>query len=400
MNALMNNDAVPSDVVCVGGGLVGCALAIALARGGFGTTLIEPHATAQPAAFDTWDARVYALSPGSRAWLETLGAWRHVPAERIGIIDAMQVFGDDTRSRLGFDSAGGGLAALAYTVEHRVLQAALWQAVHEAAADGAALRVSTAVPLALQIDDARAELTLRDAASVRASLVIGSDGLHSWTRTAAGLSARERPYGQQALIADFATVENHRNIAYQWFRTDGVLALLPMPGNRVSVVWSLQDDEAARLLALSADAFADAVRTAAGDALGALKPITPVQSVPLQALRVPQIVASRVALVGDAAHGVHPLAGQGVNLGFRDAQALTATLAAREPGRDLGDFMLLRRYARARSEDVWMTQLVTDGLARLFTARGKFIGRLRNAGLAATDRFTPLKRFFTERAAA
>lgn len=396
------------DLIVIGGGLVGSALGLALAASGLRVAVVEPHppAPVEAGAAD-WDPRVYALSPGSRAWLESLGAWTQLPEDRVGVIDAMQVHGDDPRARLDFDSYTDGLPALAYTVEHRALQAALWACVQaraaDADADGHLAVYAGAMPAALTIDIAAAELQLNDGRSLRAALVVGADGLHSWTRTAAGLAATVEPYGQQALLADFATARPHRGVARQWFRPDGVLALLPMPGDRVSAVWSIAEAEAARLLALAPADFAGAVREAAHDALGELTPLAPVQgprAVPLALVRVPRLVAPRVALAGDAAHGVHPLAGQGVNLGFRDAQALAAVLADREPGRDLGDLPLLRRYERARREDVWATQFVTDGLAKLFATDHAVLARMRNAGLAAVNRVAPLKRLFSARAAA
>jgi ubiquinone biosynthesis UbiH/UbiF/VisC/COQ6 family hydroxylase len=396
------------DLIVVGGGLVGSALGLAVAAAGLRVAVVEPQPPAPVVAGAAdWDPRVYALSPGSRAWLESLGAWASVPEARIGVIDAMQVHGDDPSARLDFDSYTDGLPALAYTVEHRALQAALWGCVQARAADtetaGSFAVYAGAMPVALTLDTATAELQLNDGRRLRAALVVGADGLQSWTRTAAGLTATVEPYGQQALLADFATARPHRGVARQWFRPDGVLALLPMPGDRVSAVWSIADAEAARLVTLAPAAFAEAVREAAHDALGELAPLAPVQApraVPLSLVRVPRLVAPRIALVGDAAHGVHPLAGQGVNLGFRDAQALAAVLADREPGRDPGDLPLLRRYERARREDVWATQFVTDGLARLFATDHAVLARLRNAALAAVNRVAPLKRLFSARAAA
>jgi len=402
----MRDHDLDHDLMIVGGGLVGSALGLALAAAGLRVAVVEPHPPVPPAAGAAdWDPRVYALSPGSRAWLESLGAWAQLLDGRTGIIDAMQVHGDDPRARLDFDSYSDGLPALAYTVEHRALQTALWSCVQAraAAVDSGLSVYAEATPAALAIGDAAAELQLADGRRLRAALVIGADGLQSWTRTAAGLAATVEPYGQQALLANFATAHAHRGVARQWFRADGVLALLPMPGDRVSAVWSIADAEAARLTALSPASFAEAVREAAHDALGELTPLAPVQpprAVPLALVRVPRLVAPRVALAGDAAHGVHPLAGQGVNLGFRDAQVLAAVLADREPGRDFGDLPLLRRYERARREDIWATQFVTDGLARLFAKEDAVLARLRNAGLAAVNRVAPLKRLLGARAVA
>ncbi|MGH8619225.1 MAG: FAD-dependent monooxygenase, partial [Burkholderiales bacterium] len=283
-----------TDTIIVGGGLVGSALALALAAAGLRVALVEPT---PPAAATGWDARVYALSPGSRAWLETLGVWARIPADRIGVIDAMRVHGDDPHARLGFDSYDGGLAALAYTVEHHTLQSALWACVQAyAGGDGAIAVRAGAAPRALEIGAEQAVLTFDGEDTLRAALVVGADGLHSWTREASGLAATVTPYGQQAIVANFAAAQPHRGLALQWFRPDGVLALLPMPGDRVSAVWSIEDDEAARLLALAPDAFARAVADAAQGALGTLTPVTPPRALPLALVRVPRLVAPRVAL--------------------------------------------------------------------------------------------------------
>jgi ubiquinone biosynthesis UbiH/UbiF/VisC/COQ6 family hydroxylase len=230
--------------------------------------------------------------------------------------------------------------------------------------------------------------------------VIGADGAESRVRANAGIPVRASDYRQLGVVANFECERPHRDIAFQWFMRDGVLALLPLPGNRVSMVWSVAEERGRRLLAASKTALASEVEAASGGALGALKVVTPAAGFPLRLQRVTQFTRPRLALVGDAAHNVHPLAGQGVNLGFRDARELAGVLKDRGPQADCGDHALLRRYERARKEDVLAMQVATDGLQKLFNNEGVLLGRVRNLGLALVDRQPWLKSFLVHRAAA
>lgn len=238
-----------------------------------------------------------------------------------------------------------------------------------------------------------ATLKLADGRAVDARLVVGADGARSWVREAAGIVAEPKSYGQTAVVANFACERPHHGRAYQWFRDDGgVLAWLPLPGRRMSMVWSAPDGLAQQLLALTNEALSERVAEAGHQALGALECVTAAAGFPLRFLRLPTPVALRLALVGDAAHGVHPLAGQGVNLGFGDAQTLAAVLAERGPVTDAGAPILLERYARRRAEPVLAMQAVTDGLARLFGLPAPWLKALRNVGISAVDRLPLLKR--------
>ena len=377
------------EVLIAGAGLPALALAPALARSGLSVALLDRAPIATPdAASDTWDARVYAISPGTAAFLQRIGAWQRLPIDRITAVETMHIEGD-ADGRLQFSAYDLGERALAWIVEERALRAALLPAVH--AAD---VRVmGEAQLMSLTWSTGAVALALGDGRTLEARLMVGADGIRSWVRSAAGLVAEPRAYGQTAVVAHFACERAHHGGARQWFRADGgVMAWLPLPDRRVSMVWSAPDAEAAELLALSPEALALRVAAAGGHALGELAPLGAASGFPLQYLRLPTSVAHRLALVGDAAHGLHPLAGQGVNLGFGDAEALSDVLADRGPVDDPGAPALLTRYARRRAEPVLAMQAVTDGLARLFGARMPWLRMLRNSGLSAVDRLPGIKR--------
>jgi 2-octaprenylphenol hydroxylase len=361
----------------VGGGPVGASLARSLP--GLRVALVaQPHKARTKTAFD---ARVYALSPGNVAWLKDIGAWQAIAPERLTPVHAMRVFGDDGRARIEFDAYEAGVAALAWIVEDAALQDAL----------RSGLDVIDAQCESLQVDDHEAHLNLKDGRVLKSSLVVAADGAESFVRREAGIAVREKDYGQTALVANFAAEKPHANVAYQWFQGGAVLALLPLPGNSVSMVWSLPDAEAARLQSLSADKLCREVESAARSELGSLKRESPVRSFALRRLAAARMIARRVALAGDARHVIHPLAGQGLNLGLQDARALAGVLAAREPVREPGDERLLRRYERARAGPILAMDAMVEGLFRLFGAHNAGVARLRNAGLNLADRLPVIK---------
>jgi len=228
--------------------------------------------------------------------------------------------------------------------------------------------------------------------------VVGADGRDSWVRNQVGISAAPVDYRQHGVVANFNVGKAHRGIAWQWFQPDGILALLPLPDRRVSMVWSVSPEKSAELLALSSEALVARVAEAAGHTLGDMRLITPAAAFPLRLLVLPQISAPRVALIGDAAHNMHPLAGQGVNTGFRDARKLTEILLERGANPDCGDARLLRRYNRQRKEDIYSMQATTYGLKHLFNNNDPLLRTLRNTGLNATNRLAPLKKLLMQHA--
>ena len=382
------------DVAVIGGGLVGAAAARALcaALPGARIALVAPERPVTRPDREGFDVRVYAIGPGNAAFLAQLGAWdRIAPAQRAPV-RAMRVFGDDGGSTLEFDAYRSGVAELAWIVEDRQLQHALWQGLE----DRPGLTLHAGAALAeCRLDQGPAELVLQDGRRLAARLVVGADGARSQVREQAGIAVRSEPYGITAVVANFACTRRHGDVARQWFqgaaKGGAILALLPLPGDHVSMVWSTTAAEAERLLALEAGELAGEVAAASSHALGDLSVVTPPRGFPLQRLAAARLVSPRVALAGDAAHVVHPLAGQGVNLGLQDVRVLAQVLGAAEPGRDPGDLRLLRRYERARAEPILAMRATVHGLFRLFDAPGPVAGRLRNAGLDLADRLPVLK---------
>ena len=381
------------DIVIVGAGLVGASFAMALRGAGLKLALVETQAPA--AAADSWDSRVYAISPGSAAFLDGLGVWKRLDRERVSAVHEMLVHGDRADALLQFSAYESGVPELAWIVENRRLQSVLWQGLeHQHNLE----LICPGRCDALQLRDEAVELTLASGTTLNASLVVAADGMHSWARQAAGIAVEKMSYGQMGVVANFACARAHHNTAYQWFREDGVLAYLPLPGQRISIVWSTPDAHAAELLSLPADVLCARVAEAGKDALGKLDLLSAPMQFPLARLRAARIAAPRIALIGDAGHVMHPLAGQGVNLGFGDASALARVLLQREPFRHPGDIRLLRRYERARAEDILALAWVTDGLQRLFAAPGGVAAKLRNAGLNLTNALPVVKNLLIRRA--
>ena len=382
------------DLIIVGAGPVGLALARAARGLSVAIAAHEGRKGELPPA-ETPDARVYALSPGNVAFLRELRAWQAVPTVRATPVHAMRVFGDRPGSVIEFDAYRAGVPELAWTVEDAILQDAMWQAVQ--GADGIEVLAPAACE-ALEVTKEGARVVLRGGRRLSAALVVGADGARSFVRERSGIVVQERDYGQSALVANFECEKAHANVAFQWFQGGPVLALLPLPGRRVSMIWSLPSDEAARIAQLDPGRLCEAVEAASRRELGALSLVTPARAYPLRRLAAGRMVAPRIALAGDAAHVIHPLAGQGLNLGLQDARALAGVLAARVPGTDLGELRLLRRYERSRAEPILSMDFMVDGLFRLFGSRSEALARLRNTGLNLTGQVPVLKNILIRQA--
>ena len=375
------------DVTVVGAGLVGLAAALACHQAGYSVALLDsgPGLTQSQLNADAnslcndhsqWDARIYAISPNNAKWLAELGAWPLLDKARLGQINAMQIFADGVPMSL--DAEDESADCLAYVLESR----ALAQALHE--------RVSmTGMPVlfnhgCVAFDSATTTLHLADKRTIQSSLVIAADGSQSWLRQQLGITVQKKSYAQLGIVANFSVELDHAHVARQWFtshRQDGgtILAWLPLSSNTVSIVWSVPLAYADELLALSPTAFTQAVMQAGGQALGDMRLLSPPVAFPLSRQTCERTVQDGVVLVGDAAHQIHPMAGQGVNLGFRDVIDLLASWQTKNSYQSLADSRLLKAYTRRRKADVLSMQLLTDGLFQLFARANPVLNSIRNA---------------------
>jgi ubiquinone biosynthesis UbiH/UbiF/VisC/COQ6 family hydroxylase len=392
-----SSTAVRSDVCIVGNGAIAKTAALGLAQAGYSVTMLAPASgpvAPDDASWDmpVWDVRVYALNRTAHTLLSTLKVWGALDAARVAPVDTMAVNGDGKDAgALAFDAFGAHVGTLAWIIEDRNLNQALDAAlrfapkVHQVAGRAACLTQG--------LDDA--SVRLEDGTVITSALVIGADGAQSWVRAQCDIDVDYRAYHQKAIVANFACATPHHGVAHQWFTgAEGIIALLPLPGDRVSLVWSAPDVLADTIMNESLGELAIRLAEHAGPVLGELKPLQPeaVKAVPLTLVRPHAVVAPHVALIGDAAHVVHPLAGHGMNLGFGDIDALLAALAAREGQRGIGDARVLARYARARKEEVLLMQLATDGLERLFGANLEPVRLARNIGMNVLNKLPMLKR--------
>ena len=379
-----------ADIVILGGGLNGAALVAALRHSPYSVVLVEPRPPSEPDA--AWDSRIYAYSPGNVDWLKSLGAWNE--PVRAQAVHQMRIHGDDG-GRLTFDALDAGLPELAWIAENDRLQWSLWQSWQ----DSPNVRIiSTPAESVTWAEAGRTPghtLHFADGSSLKARLLVAADGANSWLRQQAGIGFDLEDYEHIGVVANFETERPHRGAAYQWFRPDGVLAYLPLPGKRISIVWSTPPEHAAALQALSPAELARKAAEAGGHALGALTNITPAAGFPLKRRRAKEWVRPGLVLLGDAAHTVHPLAGQGVNLGFRDSRLLAAMLAN---GGDPGEISRLTAYAARRREDVVSMQFTTGGLKKLFARPEGLTRTLRNTGMSLTNLIDPLNQALTRHA--
>jgi len=388
ISPLPPDDTMQFDLIIIGGGLAGLSLACALRDTPLRIALAEQRPPRRDFAdAGGWDARVYAISPSNAAFLQQIGTWKHLDSQRIQPISAMEVYGD-AGARLDFSAYETGVSELGFILESSLMACELWESVKR---QGNLTLFCPASPQRVEIREDAAVVGLADGRSLSGRLLVAADGRDSWLRRSCGLDAFDTAYSEKGVVANFTCEQPHRGRAYQWFSNDGVLAYLPLPDRRISMVWSAPDVLADQLTALSPEALCERVAAAGGHKLGKLSPLTPAAAFPLRLMRVPQVVAPRLALIGDAAHGIHPLSGHGINLGYQDARVLAKILADCQPWHDIGHLNILERYQRARKEEVLLLQTSTDALRRLFKADLPGLKPLRNLGMNLTNAFPLLK---------
>ena len=385
----------PQILVC-GAGIVGLSCALALARKGQRVAVLAPRNEVPAAQADVYHPRVYAISPASQRLLDELGVWQMLPSARVAPVQAMEIHGDGD-GRVDLHAWQAAQENLAWIVESGEIERVLIQAV----------RMFGIEWLDDRCESWRQEGVVLTAAGRRmqAELFVGADGAASRLRESAGIQYESRSYHDIGLVAHLDAERPHQGTALQWFRDDGVLALLPLPdtatGPQVSMVWSMREAQAKALLGLprpeQAAELEKRLAHAAQGRLGALRMRSALHGFPLSVDQA-QMIGPGIALVGDAAHRVHPLAGQGLNLGLGDVRALSDAISQRENFRTAGDARVLRRYQRARAEPVLAMRLATDGLHRLFGVQAAPLAWLRNAGMRWVDALPFVKRQLIESA--
>jgi 2-octaprenylphenol hydroxylase len=384
------------DVAVVGGGMAGAASALALARAGFSTALLETRA---PTAWDAQaevDLRVVGLAPSSVSLLDEMDVWTSIREARVGPYTHMHVWDAASGASIDFDAASEGRDRLGYIVENHLVQWTLWQALQPAG-----VRVMCPAEVkAFEVREDRIQLELSNGETLAAAVLVAADGAASPLRQLAGIGTRGRDYAQHAVVAHVTTERSHQDTAWQRFLPGGPLALLPLADRRSSIVWSLPQAEAQRVLALDERRFLDELGVASDFRLGRVLASTPRAAFPLKLQLAECYQAERMVLLGDAAHAVHPLAGQGVNLGLRDVVELRDVLRdARAAGRDIGATHVLRRYARRRRSADTLDAMGFDALARIYAWQSPALIAARGIGVRLLDRLAPLKRQLSEHAA-
>jgi len=389
------------DVVIVGAGIIGTAMASLLLRRKLSppgrVAIVADHFPESVPGRTDWDLRVFALSRASERLLKACDVWDSLPAAKVFAYERMCVWdaggtpqGDGS---LTFDCAQIGEPNLGYIVEGRALQS---QCLQSARAAGAVL-----IEAALGSTLAGAEsirLRLNDGRELRGNLLVAADGTDSRTREALGIGTAGHAYHQDALVAHVQTTKSHGNTAWQRFLATGPLAFLPLNDGRCSIVWSLAHAEADRLSAIDPESFGAELTAASGDALGRCELTTKLARFPLKLQYALQYAGSRAVLLGDAAHVVHPLAGQGLNLGLLDCAALAQVLEQAGGAGSFGDSRLLREYERWRRSENLLAAAALDGLERLFSRTDPLSTQLRTAGLRAVAGMPFAKRRFAQRA--
>ena len=387
--------ALEADIVVVGAGLVGLAAAIAFTKQGKNVVLVDaskPEIKLKKA----WDERVYALTPATVAWLKALDVWADVDKSRVNDINAMHIW--DAEAALILADSDANLPKLGVIIENQNLQHALWQQIKTL---GVTL-VTDAKCVSLHNTAYDTQLGLQGDITIAAKLIVAADGVNSWLRQQAGIAIKQKSFLQTAIVANFIAEINHGNIARQWFAPHDVLALLPLPDKHVSMVWSMSTQKAAQLLMLSADELARSVHEQAQGVLGQLKPVGSMQSFELNQQTATKLIAERMALVGDAAHQIHPMAGQGMNLGFRDVMKLAELTTKYQDIKcqDVGDYNLLRQYERSRKADIVTMNSLTTGLDYLFASENSFVKTATHLGLRQLNRQAVIKKLLVQQAAA
>ena len=383
------------DVAVVGAGLVGLTAAIALAEQGKRIVLVDAKERAGYTS-STWDARIYAITPSTEAFLKALGVWAFVNAARINPVKAMALWHEGASDSLNLLADDANLDKVACIVENNQLMHALWERV-----DALDVTMVLGSPCTdIEYQDDKVVVDLVNGQQISASLLVAADGVNSFVRQQLGLATNDKDFDQVALVANYVVEKAHGNVARQWFSPHETLALLPLPQQQVSMVWALETERAKQLLSLSEESLAEQVEVQARGQLGQLKAASKTYSFPLRQITASKLIAERVVLIGDAAHQVHPMAGQGANLGFRDVMSLAKLMTSSHALQDIGDATFLRRYERDRKADVVSMNTLTSGLDYFFSSNNQLMKRLATSSMEQLEKRISMKNILIKQAVA
>lgn len=394
-----------ADVVVVGAGLVGLTSAIMSAQQQKTVVLldtqIKPIKTTSDKNTDNnitpdWDARVYALTPASEQWLQSLGAWDWLDKARVSAINAMHLWSKNNINPLILKDSDANLTKLGLIVENNNLLQALWQQVH---ALGITVLESEACT---KLENIQHEIVLHlsSLTTITAKLLVAADGVNSWVRAQANIGVTHKSFNQTAIVANFLAEKPHGNIARQWFASHNILALLPLPQQMVSMVWSVSTEKATQLLALADDALAQSVLEQSQGALGKLTLVGIKQSYLLSQQTANNLIANRVVFIGDCAHQIHPMAGQGVNLGFRDVMKLQQLTTNVHAMIDIGEQTFLRQYERSRRADIASINALTSSLDSVFASEHQLLNIVTDWGFKQLNEQSTAKKLLIKQATA
>jgi len=386
------------DIIIVGGGMVGASLACGLAEEAeaLSIAIIDANEPNLEWDKDSYDMRVSAITRASQTLFKNIDVWDKIVEQRVSPYQDMFVWDAEGKGQVHFDSADMGEADLGHIIENRVIIKALHQRISEVS------NIDLLCPKQIKnisFQDDKTELQLQDKTSLSAKLVVGADGTRSWVRQQADIAVKGWDFDQAALVTTVKTEKYHQDTAWQRFLKTGPLAFLPLTDGYSSIVWSTSPDEAKRLTEISEDDFAIELEHAFESKLGKIESVATRAVFPLRLFETLNYVKPRLALVGDAAHTIHPLAGQGVNLGLADVSSLiTVIVEALNDKKDIGSLKVLRRYERWRRADNRSMLVAMDSIKRLFGSELSVVKDIRSLGLNLTDRITPLKNILMQQA--
>ncbi len=393
----MNKEIEHYDIIIVGAGMVGATLACGLAEEAENLKIAVIDAN-EPKDWDkdSYDMRVSAITRASQTLFKNIGVWEKIVEQRVSPYRDMFVWDEGGKGELHFDSADMAEADLGHIIENRVIVKALHQRLKELP------QIELLCPAKLEnieFNNDKANLVLDDKTELSANLVVAADGTRSWVRQQADIAVKGWDFDQAALVTTVKTEKYHQDTAWQRFLKTGPLAFLPLTNGYSSIVWSTSPEEAQRLTKISENEFALEIEQAFESKLGKIESVATRAVFPLRLFETLNYVKPRLALVGDAAHTIHPLAGQGVNLGLADvASLITVVVEALNDKKDVGDFKILRRYERWRRADNRSMLVAMDGLKRLFGSELSAVKDLRSLGLNITNKITPLKNLIMQQA--